>query len=644
MKYCPYCGAGLQNDMVFCPKCGKKYQGAADAQVAESRQIDYQNDIQAERTAAAEKQLPSNAANSRRSKTRTAWIGIATAIFSVLVIAIGILLIPKQPTTNNPGTSTPPTTTPTPEDNEPVSTSEADINTDTKEPLTATEIATLSSSVLTLYVYDRNHELIATGSGFIAYDDKTLVTNFHVIDQGYYVEAVSESDIHYNLTGAVFHDESMDIAILKFEQATGLPTLPIADSSELKIGETVYAIGSPLGLKNTVSNGIISAIRDNGTYSDIQFTAPISSGSSGGVLLNEFGEAVGITYASYQEGQNLNLAIPSAEFEAWLSSSKLLTFSDLVAWYAPLGNTIENYSANETRLVQHRDFIYESFNGDKEVIAHNIKTGAKTSLGIYGTNLSVYRGLLYYVSISKQAVGTYDLDTGEHVENILLRYSGLPTISKITHLFVTKHGITVLNGTLFSEQKHLIQMDFERTIVGIKRNIPFQKALASSDYVVLPDYEKQQLTFVSLADLTEEIWTVDFEPGSISADSNGSIYVSNTENNDYNELVRVDLYTGEWFSIGKRNAASYGCGVHDGRLYYKSDGGTMCMSSLGGEWTLLTSVYQIGDMCFADDGTSYGMATKLPETGIELEYTQYFLKIDPNLKDIEVLDTALFSY
>lgn len=74
-------------------------------------------------------------------------------------------------------------------------------------------------------------------------------------------------------------------------------------------GQKVVAIGSPLGLFNSVSDGIISGFRDIDGHSMIQFTAPTSHGSSGGALLNLYGELIGILTAGFDNGQNLNLAV-----------------------------------------------------------------------------------------------------------------------------------------------------------------------------------------------------------------------------------------------------------------------------------------------------------------------------------------------
>ena len=173
------------------------------------------------------------------------------------------------------------------------------------------KIEKLSKSVLMLNMYDAKDELFAIGSGFVAFEHDILVTNYHVIDKAYKIEAVDENDVVYSLDKVIAFDKEKDLAILKFSNPTDLNVLKLYDSSKVSKGDEVIAIGSPLGLKNTVSKGIVSSIREDKETSIIQITAPISSGSSGGALLNENGKVIGVTFAGIEDGQNLNLAIPS---------------------------------------------------------------------------------------------------------------------------------------------------------------------------------------------------------------------------------------------------------------------------------------------------------------------------------------------
>ena len=166
-----------------------------------------------------------------------------------------------------------------------------------------------AKSVLMLEVYDSDNQLISTGSGFVTFDNYTLVTNEHVIKDAELIIGLSDEGNQYMITKVVAADPDRDIAILEFFSPTDLISLPIAEGYNAQRAEPIATIGSPLGLKNSVSLGNISALFDENGVSYIQFTAPISKGSSGGVLLNANSQVIGITTATLVEGQNINLAI-----------------------------------------------------------------------------------------------------------------------------------------------------------------------------------------------------------------------------------------------------------------------------------------------------------------------------------------------
>ena len=168
-----------------------------------------------------------------------------------------------------------------------------------------------SRSVVLLNCYDDNGILVSSGSGFILFEDNIIVTNYHVIEDGIYdidIEIETDKIIKecIKVKSVVLANEDDDIAILKAEKSLGLPILKTGNSKDIRKGENVVAIGSPLGIMNTVSTGVFSRY----TNESIQFTASISSGSSGGALFNKKGKVIGITYAFFHEGQNLNLAVP----------------------------------------------------------------------------------------------------------------------------------------------------------------------------------------------------------------------------------------------------------------------------------------------------------------------------------------------
>ena len=169
-----------------------------------------------------------------------------------------------------------------------------------------------------------------SGSGFYIDQRGTIVTNYHVIDKAQKIRIINSNGSAY--TGEVTikgYDKDLDIAILSIEKKNGA-FLPLGDSSSIKVGQPIYAIGSPLGLANTVSEGIISGIRTTG----IQITAPISPGSSGGALINKNGEVIWITYAAMQGGENLGFAIPNEKiFE--VNTDLNLTVAEFLAKETP---------------------------------------------------------------------------------------------------------------------------------------------------------------------------------------------------------------------------------------------------------------------------------------------------------------------
>jgi S1-C subfamily serine protease len=175
------------------------------------------------------------------------------------------------------------------------------------EKKTYVEIAELADSVFLIESYDKNLQLLGTGSGFLIGSESKLVTNYHVIDGASKIVAVDYKQRKYNILIVQNYNVAEDLAILKIDYKIGMPGLELGDSSLLKLGEEVVAIGSPEGLQNTISNGLVSGFRDNGKM--IQTTAPITFGSSGGPLLDMYGRVIGVTSAMLDGPGNLNFAV-----------------------------------------------------------------------------------------------------------------------------------------------------------------------------------------------------------------------------------------------------------------------------------------------------------------------------------------------
>lgn len=198
---------------------------------------------------------------------------------------------------------------------ETVSTSQGeDSNVQTRSFQTDYEaIERAAQSVFLLEVYNESNEVIATGSGFVAFDNGTLITNEHVIEDAAYIVAYSDQyKASYKLLNLKVADEKKDIAILEFDADANVTPLTVDMQSNLLRGQPVTAIGSPRGVINTVSSGNISNIV---YYSEeipdyIQFTAPISPGSSGGALFNDNGAVIGLCVSFLKEADAMYYAIP----------------------------------------------------------------------------------------------------------------------------------------------------------------------------------------------------------------------------------------------------------------------------------------------------------------------------------------------
>jgi len=176
--------------------------------------------------------------------------------------------------------------------------------------LTAEQIYRLASpAVFFIEVLD-DGEVIKTGSGFFISGSGLAITNYHVVIGASDVRITTNDGRVLDVVGIYDFDWKKDSALIQID-GEGFPFLECADSSLLQTGATVYALGSPLGLQASFSKGIVSqSQREIEGIEYIQLDAAISSGSSGGALLDSAGRAVGVTSATMLGSQNINLAIP----------------------------------------------------------------------------------------------------------------------------------------------------------------------------------------------------------------------------------------------------------------------------------------------------------------------------------------------
>jgi hypothetical protein len=191
----------------------------------------------------------------------------------------------------------------------------------------AAEIAKKAFASTVLVVIEDTHgQPVLLGSGFVL-REHAIVTNMHVIDgasHGYAKQI--DNNTKHKIEGILQADNSHDLAVLSVPSLSA-PALPIGDSKKLEVGDTVYAVGNPRGLEGTFSQGIVSSIRNIDSQTILQITAPISPGSSGGPILNESGEVIGVAVATFKDGQNLNFAIPASYLSTTVLAEKPLPFA-----------------------------------------------------------------------------------------------------------------------------------------------------------------------------------------------------------------------------------------------------------------------------------------------------------------------------
>ncbi|MGB7913504.1 MAG: serine protease [Desulfobaccales bacterium] len=172
-------------------------------------------------------------------------------------------------------------------------------------------IKRIQPAVVTIIGYDANGKEIKIGSGFLLDNEGHVITCVHVISGVARAEVKMPNGMRYPLKTLVAEDLTADLVKLSVDGLRGNPAyLPISKTLP-EVGDRVVVVGSPLGLEETVSDGMVSGIRIvRGRGQILQISAPVSAGSSGGPVVNLKGEVVGVAMFQMSKGQNLNFAIP----------------------------------------------------------------------------------------------------------------------------------------------------------------------------------------------------------------------------------------------------------------------------------------------------------------------------------------------
>ncbi len=209
---------------------------------------------------------------------------------------------------------------------------------DKKKELSNVELAALGQKaavtieVTTVFKDEKGDPAISRGSGFFIDGNGTLMTAFHVIEGATNIEVIAGNGARLPLEKVISFNPVYDIAIIKIDYES-VDYLKVCEEKVL-VGESVVAVGSALGsLAGTCTYGYVSSVnRKVGKIECIQTDAAISSGNSGGPLLNVYGEVVGMNCFSYVNGENLNLAVKVAMFEK-IGADRNYDMSEMMRWF-----------------------------------------------------------------------------------------------------------------------------------------------------------------------------------------------------------------------------------------------------------------------------------------------------------------------
>ena len=328
LLHCAHCGkkeVKQEGDVFVCASCGYRYSleqvrritSAADAAVTSD---ETQPDSASEQTAANARPVPTvpyagaapQTEGTEKKKKNKKGVLAAVISLTVILVAAAVLfcvfalpaILGKNGDKNSGSAST---VEETETDPEAVTTDAAD---EEPGPMSPKDIyALVSPCVAEIIVYDEYGDAFASGSGFFINDHGLMVTNYHVMKGAYSATATTldgnERDVRY----VIDYDSETDVALIQINSTKNDYLIP--SRAPVVTGDKIYTIGSSLGLTGTLSDGIVStASREVDGIEYIQITAPISPGNSGGPLVNEYGEVIGINTWQYVDGQNLNFSLP----------------------------------------------------------------------------------------------------------------------------------------------------------------------------------------------------------------------------------------------------------------------------------------------------------------------------------------------
>lgn len=325
----------------------------------------------------------------------------------------------------------------------------------------------ISSSMVRIEVYDKNNNRTGIGSGFFVSGDGRIVTNYHVIEASYSVKITNYAGREFEVVGVMGYNAEDDVAMLKVV-AEAVPYLEVVGTESLKAGDPVYALGSPLGVDNIFTTGIISnpSLTINGADS-IAFTAPISAGNSGGPLVNSEGRVIGINTRTAVQGQNLNFAVRGEKITD-LDISNVRTVAEV--YESELQNNAYQILVNYIKI----NYTGTKNNGEVYYIHKHLKDGTDTSYGI--------EYLFNYDTVSGEITLLLNLLTGRATRYEIGVYITEVSDTYEMYLFDYNMGQITIEADMLANEKP--SMENLETIMDIS----MMKYDNSSDNPTLVDY------------------------------------------------------------------------------------------------------------------------------------------------------------
>ena len=248
--------------------------------------------------------------------------------------------------------------------------------------LTTAQIADRATpSVVVVENFNEDGQKAGQGSGYVFSGDGVIITNYHVIRGAKALTVRVPGKEPYQVDSILGYEIEHDLAALQLT-GTSLPALVTETVEEPKVGDRVVAIGAPLGLESTVSEGIVSALRNAGTMHIIQTTASISPGSSGGPLLNEYGKVIGLTTSTVRDGQSLNFVVSAKHVSGLLGRRQPMSLDEMLSQ-----TQVSEPLAESTIMVPARNATQLSFtvNGQQGAVlegTYTITGGSGRDVGV----------------------------------------------------------------------------------------------------------------------------------------------------------------------------------------------------------------------------------------------------------------------